>query len=291
MTGNPAELGQYLRARRQRLAPADIGLPAGGRRRTSGLRRTEVAGLAGISVDWYTRLEQGRGVRASAQVLDSLARALRLDAAERQHLFHLARGEFPPIGAAPPDDVPAYLHQFLCYLEPSPAMLLGRRLDVIYANHAAAAYFGDPATWADGHCNLVARLCLDPALRQVLGAGWNEITANMVAELRAAAARWPGDHSFAQVISALHRHSPDFTRWWDDHQVRASSGGPVILHHPRHGPVPFQQKAFHPADAPHLRVVAYLPGDADSREPASQLARPAARIQPGTADSLQPGKG
>jgi transcriptional regulator with XRE-family HTH domain len=273
MTGNPGELGQYLRARRQRLAPVDVGLPAGGRRRTSGLRRTEVADLAGISADWYTRLEQGRGVRASPQVLDSLARALRLDDAERQHLFHLARGESPPIGAAPPDDVPAYLHPFLRYLEPSPAMLLGRRLDVIDANGAAAEYFGDLTEWADGHCNLVARLCLDPAMRQLLGAGWGEITSHLVAQLRAAEARWPGDPSFAEVISTLRQHSPDFTRWWDDHQVRGSGSGPVILHHPRHGPVSFQHMAFHPGDAPHLRVVAYLPDDGSHELPVRPRAR------------------
>lgn len=265
MTGNPAELGQYLRARRQRLSPAEFGLPEGGRRRTSGLRRTEVADLAGISADWYTRLEQGRGVQASSQVLDSLARALRLDDTERQHLFHLARGEFPPVSAAPADDVPGYLHQFLRYLEPSPAMLLGRRLDVLDANAATAEYFGDYADWPGGRSNLVALLCLDPGMRQLLGAGWEEITRDMVAQFRAAAARWPGDPSFATLTEILRKHSADFSRWWDDHEVRGSNGGPVVLHHAQRGPVTFQHMAFHPADALHLRVVAFLP-DNDSGE-------------------------
>lgn len=259
MTGNPAELGQYLRARRQRLSPAELGLPGGGRRRTSGLRRTEVADLAGISADWYTRLEQGRGVQASSQVLDSLSRVLRLDDTERQHLFHLARGEFPPVSAAPADDVPGYLRQFLRYLEPSPAMLLGRRLDVLDANAATAGYFGDYADWPGGRSNLVALLCLDQGMRQLLGPGWEEITSDMVAQFRAAAARWPGDPSFTTLIETLYKHSPDFSRWWDDHQVRGSNGGPVILHHPQRGPVTLQHMAFHPSDAPHLRVVAFLP--------------------------------
>jgi len=260
MAGNPAELGQYLRARRQRLSPAELGLPEGGRRRTAGLRRTEVADLAGISADWYTRLEQGRGVQASSQVLDSLARALCLDDTERQHLFHLARGESPPVSAAPADDVPGYLHQFLRYLEPSPVMLLGRRLDVLDANTATAEYFGDCADWPGGS-NLVALLCLDPGTRQLLGPGWAEITRDMVAQLRAAAARWPGDPSFLTLTETLRKHSPDFSRWWDEHQVRGSNGGPVTLHHPQHGPVAFQHMAFHPTDAPHLRVVAFLPAN------------------------------
>lgn len=260
MAGDPAELGQYLRTRRQQLLPADVGLSAQGRRRTSGLRRSEVAGLAAISADWYTRLEQGRRVRASPDVLDNLARVLRLDEVERQHLFHLARGEPPPIRTAPDDEVPAYLHQFVRYLDPSPAMLLGRRLDVLDANTAAAEYFGDHTAWPPDQRNLVTRLCLDPAMRQLLGADWTQITGDMIAQLRAAAARWPGDSSFTALVTNLCERSPSFCSWWADHQVRGSSGGPVVLQHPQHGPVTFEHMAFHPTDAAHLRVVVYLPG-------------------------------
>lgn len=213
MTGDPAGLGQYLRARRQRLSPVDLGLAGGGRRRTSGLRRTEVADLAGISADWYTRLEQGRDVQASSQVLDSLARALRLDGTERQHLFHLARGEFPPVSPAPPDDVPEGLRQFLRHLEPAPALLLGRRLDVLDVNAAAASYFGDPAGRPGGAVNLVALLCLDPGIRRLFGQAWEEITGDLVAQLRAAAARWPGDPAFSALTGTLREFSPEFSRW------------------------------------------------------------------------------
>lgn len=260
MSGDPAELGQYLRNRRQQLTPADVGLPAEGRRRTNGLRRGEVANLAAISTDWYIRLEQGRRVRASPDVLDNLARVLRLDEVERQHLFHLARGEPAPTREAPDDEIPAYLHQFVRYLHPSPAMLLGRRLDILDANPAAAEYFGDYTAWPPGERNLVARLFLDPAMRQLLGARWAEITGHMVAQLRAAAARWPGDTSFASLVTNLRERSPAFSRSWANHQVRGSSGGPVVLQHPQRGPITFEHMAFHPTDAAHLRVVLYLPG-------------------------------
>ena len=137
------ELGDFLRTRRARLAPEDVGLPRGGRRRAPGLRRTEVAQLAGVSVDWYTWLEQGRPITVSTQVLESLVSALRLNAQERAHLFLLAHQQPPPARVMEPETVSPTLQRFLDHQGLSPAFVLGRRWDVVAWNEAACVVFGD----------------------------------------------------------------------------------------------------------------------------------------------------
>src|SRR5215211_8048212 len=141
MAGRRAELADFLRTRRAEVAPGDLGVEANGRRRTPGLRREEVAQLAGVGLSWYTWLEQGRDIRPSAQVLDAIARVLRLDAAERAHLFHLARVELPlPDGDYPREASPA-LRAFVDGLEPNPAYVAGPRADVLAWNAAATRVF------------------------------------------------------------------------------------------------------------------------------------------------------
>src|SRR5258707_13973429 len=137
------ELGDFLRSRRARLAPEDIGLPRGSRRRAPGLRRAEVAQLSGVSVDWYTWLEQGRPISVSTQVLESLVQALHLHAQEREHLFLLAHQQPPPERAMEPETVSPTLQRFLDHQGLSPAFVLGRRWDVVAWNEAARVVFGD----------------------------------------------------------------------------------------------------------------------------------------------------
>src|SRR6059058_1643910 len=137
------ELADFLRRRRANIRPADVGLPAGGRRRTPGLRREEVAQLAGVGATWYTWLEQGRDVRASFEVLEAISRALRLTPAERTHLIRLGRGEEAPPGKPPAERVSPTLRRLIENLGPSPAFVLGRRWDYLAWNRAACAVFGD----------------------------------------------------------------------------------------------------------------------------------------------------
>jgi transcriptional regulator with XRE-family HTH domain len=138
--GRRGELAAFLRARRSRISPTDVGLPPGSRRRTPGLRREEVAQLAGIGVTWYTWLEQGRPIRASVQVLDAVARTLRLDQAEIEHLYRLADVPGAPV-EAPVAEVPPALHEILRSLEPLPAMLLNARFDKLASNQAQQHLF------------------------------------------------------------------------------------------------------------------------------------------------------
>src|ERR687886_1245639 len=150
-----SELADFLRDRRARVTPGSVGLPADGRRRTPGLRREEVAQLAGVGLSWYTWLEQGRDIRPSAQVLDALARVLRLDAAERAHLFHLARVELPLPAGDYAREAPPELAELVACLAPNPAYLLGPRTDVLAWNAAATAMLGTPTRAPDGRQNLL----------------------------------------------------------------------------------------------------------------------------------------
>src|ERR671919_1761556 len=148
-----AELAEFLKHRRALVSPASVGLEANGRRRTPGLRREEVAQLAGVGLSWYTWLEQGRDIKPSAQVLDALARVLRLDGAERAHLFHLARVELPLPGEAYPREAPTQLRAIVDELLPNPAYLIGPRTDVLAWNRAAEAVIGRPTEAPDGRPN------------------------------------------------------------------------------------------------------------------------------------------
>jgi transcriptional regulator with XRE-family HTH domain len=207
------ELSAFLRSRRARLSPSDVGLPDdGGRRRTPGLRREELAALAGVGVSWYTWLEQGRDINPSPEVLDALARTLRLDAAERATLFALARVEVPlPNGsdkaAAEDDNGYALLASLVEGLNPTPAYLLGPMTRILAWNRAASALFGSLDHLEPEHRSLLWLLMVDPgAARDNPG---REATArNMVARFRSEYARHAGEPAYEDFIAELHERSP-----------------------------------------------------------------------------------
>ena len=186
------ELGDFLRTRRARLAPEDVGLPRGNRRRAPGLRRAEVAQLAGVSVDWYTWLEQGRPITVSTQVLESLVQALHLNANEREHLFFLAHQQPPPERAMEPETVSATLQHFLDHQGLSPAFVLGRRWDVVAWNEAARVVFGDFGQMTTLERNAVWRIFTSPTHRQLL-VDWEGDARRVLAQFRASCGRYPGD--------------------------------------------------------------------------------------------------
>jgi transcriptional regulator with XRE-family HTH domain len=255
-----AELADLLRSRRGRLTPADVGLPAGARRRTPGLRREEVAQLAGVSTTYYTFLEQGRDVRPSRQVLAALAHALRLSTTERAHLFQLAR-------VAPPADEDAHaevlapaLHAMVAQLDPYPAYVKGRRWDVLAANRSARALFTDWMARPPGDRNLLWWTFTDPEARKVF-ADWEHEAAATLARFRAAAARRPGDPEFAELIERLHRASPEVRAWWPRHDVLPVAGGVKRLHHPAVGDVTFQHVVLQVADRPEQTLVSFTSAD------------------------------
>jgi transcriptional regulator with XRE-family HTH domain len=248
------EFADLLRSRRDRLTPADVGLPAGSRRRTTGLRREEVAQLAGVSTTYYTFLEQGRDVRPSRQVLAALAAALRLSPAERAHLFQLA-GVTPPAGAeAGAETVLPGLRAMVERLDPFPAYLKGARWDVLAANRAARALFADWPARASGDRNLLRWMFTDPAARKVY-VHWAQEAAAMLARVRAAAARRPDDPDFAALIGRLRQESPEVRDWWPRHEVQPVGSGTKVLHHPALGDVTFEHTVLQVADHPEQSLV------------------------------------
>jgi hypothetical protein len=248
-----------------------VGLPGGGRRRTPGLRREEVSQLAGVGTTWYTWLEQGRDVRASASVLEAIAGALQLTPAERAHLILLGRGEQAAPVKGPREKVHPTVRKLVEGLNPSPACITGRRYDFVAWNDAHAAVFGDPAGMPDGRRNLLWSIFTDPARRK-LHADWNEGARRLVARFRAQAARHVGDPDFESLISALQQASAEFREWWDLHEVASSGVGRKVLSHPEAGRLVFDHAVFRPQENQEQRLIVYTAApDANTPQKLGQL--------------------
>lgn len=249
--------GNFLRSRREKLEPHAVGLPNGARRRTVGLRRQEVAELAGIGIDWYIRLEQGRAVCPSAATLDSLARALQLDKAEHAHLCALARPNNRP--AFVRETVPATVHRIVESLN-QPAYVTGRRWDVLAWNDAACALLTDFGRMAEADRNILAYVLTNPNARRVFGAGWASQAARMVAQFHGMHDLWAGDPAFTILVRDLRERSPEFAGWWDAHEVGSGAGtGEKVLVHPSDGPLRYEYATFQVNDDPALRLAIYIP--------------------------------
>ncbi|MEI5103851.1 helix-turn-helix transcriptional regulator [Streptomyces sp. PmtG] len=229
--GNHRALGGFLRARRARVAPEHVGIAGGRRRRVRGLRREELAQLAGISVDYYVRLEQGRATQPSPEVLDALARALGLDAAERVHLTTLAdarRGPAPRAQASP------LLRRLMDSLTGFPAFATNLRLDVVAWNELGGELLGGLGEAGRRDPNNAKFLFLDAASREVFP-DWEPRAAEAVGQLRVAAGRYPDDAELAALITELAARSADFQRIWDSGEVVMCVAGRKRLRHPEAG--------------------------------------------------------
>ncbi|HEY4005411.1 MAG TPA: helix-turn-helix transcriptional regulator [Pseudonocardia sp.] len=229
-----SELGRFLRDRRGRRAPEVAGVAGGGTRRRDGLRREELALLAGVSADYLARLEQGRANRPSPAVLNALAGALGLGEHDRTHLFTLVNREYLPVRDTAEADRPtARIGRMLDAL-PGPAWLVNHRLDVLAWNEACAAVFTDWARLPPTERNLARFLFLDPAARE-LYADWPTYAHDFIGKLRAAAARWPDDLELGDLVAALGTGSTEFRAWWADYDVVQPGGGSLVLRHPSVG--------------------------------------------------------
>ncbi|MEU2559052.1 helix-turn-helix transcriptional regulator [Streptomyces longispororuber] len=257
-----AELASFLKSRRARLRPEDLGVrPFGGRRRVPGLRREELAELAGVSMDYYTRLEQGRTQNVSDGVLDAVARVLRLDATERAHLGNLVRAlrHSSGPGARPgPDPRPVRegVRVLLRALDGVPAYVLGPRLDVLAANPLARALFGDLDAGPADRRNVAWRIFLDPGARE-LYADWEEAARDTVVALRLDLGRHACDDRLCGLLGELSVRSEDFRRLWAEHQVRETTHGTLRLRHPRAGTLLLHREELQVAGAPDQTLVTY----------------------------------
>src|SRR3954453_4344602 len=263
-----SELTDFLRTRRAHVTPQDVGLAANGRRRTPGLRREEVAQLAGVGLSWYTWLEQGRDIKPSAGVLDALARVLRLDTAERAHLFHLARVELPLPATAYTRAAPPGLAEIVTALEPNPAYLIGPRTDVLAWNAGAIAMLGEPSRAPDGRQNLLWWL-FTSADRETEQR--RETARNTLARFRAEHARRIGDPDFAALIEALEERSQQFRAWWPRHGGLDEQLGTKTVEPPRVGRLVLHHLQSAPTSHPDLRLIQFAPADEATREALERL--------------------
>ncbi|MER6171862.1 helix-turn-helix transcriptional regulator [Streptosporangium sp. NPDC001681] len=262
-------LGDFLRARREALKPEDVGLPEYGRRRVKGLRREEVAMLAGMSSDYYVRLEQGRESSPSPQVVEAVARALLLDPAATEHLWRLVQ---PPAARAwsraQGTSISPQLLQLMDSWSTSPAFALGPALDILACNTLAAALHEGFAP-AD---NLARMVFLDPAGRDFYQE-WERAAHSCVAELRAAYSHDPESVRLSEVVEELSAGSPEFARLWGRHDVKPKTQEGKHLRHPHVGDLHILFSAFTVNGAPHQQLVVY------QAEPASMTAAAFGRLR------------
>ncbi|MFD3991652.1 helix-turn-helix transcriptional regulator [Streptomyces sp. NPDC058548] len=231
------ELADFLRRTRDRVRPQDAGLPVGPRRRTPGLRREEVAQLAGMSADYYIRLEQARGPQPSPQMLAALARALRLDTDERDHL-HLLAGHRPPAGPMAGDHVSPGLLHLLDQLRTTPAQVLSDLGDVLAQNEMARALLGGVCTVSEHGRNVVWRWFADPQARTAYPAEEHAYHSRLhVADLRAAFGRRSGDPAATRLVERLRGASEEFAELWERHEVAVRRHNRMRVTHPVIGPV------------------------------------------------------
>ncbi|MDG4836964.1 helix-turn-helix transcriptional regulator [Micromonospora sp. WMMD967] len=252
------ELAAFLRTRRARLRPAEVGLPEGERRRTPGLRRQEVAQLAGMSIDYYIRLEQGRGPHPSRQVLASMARALLLSRDEREYLFRLA-GENPPPTRGPSREVPSGLRHLLDAMTETPAYLVDAAYHVLAWNRLATYFVGDLSTVPDADRNMIRWTFRQP----VTSGHWNDaeilrFVRGTVADLRAAYGRYPADPAIRELVTELLGTSPRFAQLWAEHDV--AERRPIVkrVPYPELGPLEFECRVLHVQETDQ-RMIVYVP--------------------------------
>ncbi|MEU0073110.1 helix-turn-helix transcriptional regulator [Streptomyces sp. NPDC006332] len=267
------ELGDFLRSRRARIQPDEVGLPSYGRRRVPGLRREEVAQLAGVSVDYYIRLEQGRGSGGTSRtksggvsdaVLDAIARVLRLDETEHAYLRTVARPGRRPDRRPAPARIRPGVQLLLDSMDRTPAFVLGRRMDVLAWNALGDAVSGFSSLPADER-NVPRQVFLAPNARD-LYPDWAAVAAQTAAHLRLNAASHPDDRELCALVGELSDESADFRRLWADHEVKACMYGMKRVQHPVAGLLTLPYETLTVPAEPEHTIVVYTP------EPGSETA-------------------
>jgi transcriptional regulator with XRE-family HTH domain len=254
-----SELGDFLRSRRNRLAPELVGLPRRSRRRTPGLRREDVAELSDVGISWYTQLEQGRDIHASAQILKRIAGALLLNEDERSHLFFLA-GQEPPASQAPVNEtVSPALQWVFDQLHDCPAMIRGRRWDLLAWNSAMSALFGDAMQRPPAERNALWLQFMDLNARRAI-VNWEEHLHASLALFRVDYDRFTGDRAwFAALIDDLNANSPEFRAWWPRHEVNQWRLPADAYRHPAVGELVLRRIALQSDDCVGVRLVVFTP--------------------------------
>jgi transcriptional regulator with XRE-family HTH domain len=254
------EVAEFLRARREAVRPEQVGLPRAPGRRAPGLRREEVALLAGVSVSWYTWLEQGRRISASDDVLRAIARALLLDEAATAHLLTIARPPTAPV--RPPAEAPDALVRLITSMEPAPAYVLGPTWEFLAWNDAEARLYPAIGRLEGIERNLLWVHFADPAVRELI-VDWDIHARQTLAEFRAATVDRRAEPDHAELVERLAATSPEFAAWWPEHTVARFETRLRRFHHPAAGQLTFEYQQLAPVEWPGLRVVCHLPVPGD----------------------------
>jgi transcriptional regulator with XRE-family HTH domain len=250
MTGN-RPLGNFLRSRRAQLAPEE---GQARRRRTPGLKREDVAERAGISAEWYVKIEQGRAVSPSRETVEALGRALRLDAVDLAHLRKLATaGHRPPFRR---EIVPDPLRRLIANL-PEPAYVTGQRWDILAWNDAAMELFGNFGHLAAQDRNVLRWMLTEADAKALFAGSWHDEARRMVSLFRAAHDLWIGDAAFADLVEVLRRGCPEFDAWWAAHGIAAPTSGIKTLQHATRGSLRYAYASFQANDDPALKLALY----------------------------------
>ncbi len=263
------ELAEFLRSRRRQVDPRVAGLPAGGSRRTPGLRREEVALLSGVSHTWYTWLEQGRDIRPSRQVVDALARTLRMSPAEHEYVLRLTgHGGAAPAGAA--EGMPAHVQRLLDALGPSPAYAITAGWTIVGWNRAYERLYPGVAAVPAAERNLLWLVFTDPAVRSLL-ADWTGDSRRFLTQFRAEVGPRLADPEVVDLVARLEAASPHFRAGWASHDVDRFSSSERRFEHPQVGTLLLEHHQLTPSDAPGLQLVVYTA--AEGGDAADRLAR------------------
>ncbi|MFC0548323.1 helix-turn-helix transcriptional regulator [Kutzneria chonburiensis] len=255
------ELAAFLRSRRERLSPEQAGIAVTGRRRTPGLRREEVAQLAGVGVTWYTWLEQARDINVSEQVLAAIAGTLRLDSSERGHLYTLA-GHPEPAPDRDSKAIPSAVLVMLTQLEPIPAAIINARFDLLAYNHTYERMVGGIEHLPFDERNWLYLVFMSPRWRDAV-LDWEDSAARLVGRLRAGMAVHGGEPSWKGLVKRM-RQNPDFVRLWEQHDVRAPENFTKRYQHPEVGLLTLDYTQLWLGERSELKLTTYTPVDGDT---------------------------
>jgi transcriptional regulator with XRE-family HTH domain len=264
------ELATFLRSRRERITPEQLGLPAGGRRRTPGLRREEVAQLAGVGVTWYTWLEQGRDIKASEQVLDAIAATLQLDPMERAHLYTLA-GAGEPLVEKQCRAISAPIHLMLRQLEPYPASVQNSRTDLLAYNRSYDLLLGISEIPLEDR-NILVQMFTNPGFRKSI-VDWQDAGPRMVAQFRGAMASHVAEPAWKNLVKRLRKESAQFEEWWEQHEIRSPENFTKRFLHPKVGLMRFDHTHLWLGPRSELIMKTYTPADDETVRKLDEMCR------------------
>ena len=253
------ELADFLRTRRMRLSPEQVGLVRGGRRRTPGLRREEVALLANVGVSWYTLLEQGRDIHPSSEVLHSIADALQFTSDERQHLFLLADQQYLIETRASDEQVSPALRRVLDALDPIPAYVIDHRWNFLAWNTSAEHVLLLSESVPPYEYNAVWRIFANLMSHRLYTPEWEQVAQKVLAEFRAESVRYADEAWFKRLVADLQSVSPEFRAWWPRHDVRGRSDAFKEIEHPLVGHLKFEHTTLQVPNMPELKIMIYTP--------------------------------